>query len=93
MLIEVENLKCGGCANSIRQALTALPGVQSVAVHADENQIELDVAEDADLGEIEQTLLHLGYPVAGQTQGLARTRAKAKSFVSCAVGRFAKNDQ
>ncbi len=33
------------------------------------------------------TLLKLGYPVSGTTEGMTVAKAKAKSFVSCAVGR------
>ena len=34
-------------------------------------------------------LLQLGYPESGTAEGIAAAKAKAKSFVSCAVGRMA----
>ena len=38
--------------------------------------------------QVTQLLLKLGYPESGTAEGLKAARAKAKSFVSCAVGRI-----
>lgn len=92
MQLEVENLKCGGCASQIKKTLTALPGVDGVEVEPDQGTVTLTTTDQADQTQIEQTLHQLGYPVAGRVQGFERTRAKAKSYVSCAVGRFSKQE-
>ena len=90
--IQVENIKCGGCANSIRQKLTALTGVAAVEVEVENGvvQLELDeaVGSDAILATVKEKLASMGYPESGSVEGLKSAGAKAKSFVSCAVGRM-----
>lgn len=83
-IFEVENIKCGGCMNTIRKGLEQLPGVHAaqpenehgtVTVEFDENI----VAETA----ISAKLTEMGYPPTGEnTLG-----KKAKSYVSCMIGR------
>jgi copper chaperone len=85
--IEVENIKCGGCAGSIVSGLKALEGVSAVQVNVEQGRVTVD-GEDALRSMVCEHLKKLGYPEAGSTTGLASARAKAKSFVSCAVGRF-----
>lgn len=46
--------------------------------HHDEQQVETVIS----------TLSSLGYPIKGETNPLTK---KAKSFVSCAVGKMTKN--
>lgn len=89
MLITVENIKCGGCAKSIEQALLKNPNVQSVQVDVEQGQIAVE-GESLDKTELCKTLLSLGYPEKGSTAGLEALKARGKSFVSCAIGRMDK---
>jgi copper chaperone len=89
-LFEVVNIKCGGCARSIDKALRGLSGVQSVAVDVERGMVSAEAPADA-RGALRAELLRLGYPEAGSLEGLGALAAKGKSFVSCAVGRFAKD--
>ena len=41
--------------------------------------------------EAAQLLLKLGYPESGTAEGLKAATAKAKSFVSCAVGKMSSD--
>lgn len=41
--------------------------------------------------EVVQLLLKLGYPESGTAEGLKAATAKAKSFVSCAVGKMSSD--
>jgi copper chaperone CopZ len=80
--IQVENIKCGGCMNSIIKALEQLPLVKDV-------QIVLETETITVLGDVDRALLvdklnALGYPERGHNT----TMKKAKSFVSCAMGKF-----
>ena len=84
--ITVENIKCGGCANSICSKLAALEGVQSVDVDV-ENGIVRTEAIEGMRDTLTASLLKMGYPESGTAEGIAAAKAKAKSFVSCAVGR------
>ncbi len=87
--ILVDNIKCAGCANSIIAKLTALAGVQSVQVDVASGLVRLD-ADESVLAEARQLLARLGYPEQGALSGLEAVGAKAKSFVSCAIGRVSK---
>jgi copper chaperone len=87
--IDIENLKCGGCANSIQKNLLQLAEVQSVEVDVERAQVQVDCTATA-LDEVKSVLQSLGYPERGSVQGLESVSSKAKSFVSCAVGRIQK---
>lgn len=85
--IEVENIKCGGCANTIRKRLTALPGVNDVEVTVEEGRVRVE-ADESIRPAVVESLLQAGYPESGSAQGVASLKAKATSFVSCAIGRM-----
>lgn len=85
--VDVENIKCGGCANSIRTKLLADGRVSDVVVDIAAGRVAID-GDEAGRDEIVATLARLGYPEVGSVEGLKAAAAKAKSFVSCAVGRF-----
>jgi copper chaperone len=84
--IAVENIKCGGCANSIRKALAAVEGVASVAVDIERGEVRVE-GDGAARSDVAKRLLELGYPERGTASGIGSAAAKAKSFVSCAIGR------
>lgn len=89
MRIEVENIKCGGCAGSIRKGLAALDGVGTVEVDIEGGVVEVQASDEL-RPEITRKLASMGYPETGTVQGLKSAGAKARSFVSCAVGRMDK---
>jgi len=80
--IEVENIKCSGCANSIQQSLTKIKNVEDVKVDVEAGIIE--VTGDADYEIILNKLRELGYPEKGNNSVIS----KAKSYVSCAIGKM-----
>jgi len=86
--LEIQNLKCGGCAHTIISQLNALKGIQNVGVVTETNTVTF---ENSSVGAVEiatKRLSELGYPVNGDANSIGK---KAKSFVSCAVGRMAKS--
>lgn len=83
----VENIKCGGCANTITTRLNALDVVNNSQVDI-ENGVVTITGDESSKAEVAQLLLKLGYPETGTAEGLKAATAKAKSFVSCAVGRI-----
>ena len=85
--VSVENIKCGGCANSIVKGLQEIEGVASVAVDVEHGRVTID-ADDCLRAQATERLLKLGYPEQGSAAGLKAAKAKAKSFVSCAVVRI-----
>ncbi len=80
--IEVENIKCGGCANSIEKALLKIKGVDSVKVNVDNGIIV--IVGDALRPELVAKLTQIGYPEKGNNT----MACQAKSYLSCAVGKF-----
>jgi copper chaperone CopZ len=82
--IEVENIKCGGCMNSIKTALLKIENVTGVAI--DKETDTITVNSDTDRAVFVNTLSNLGYPEKGHNTLLH----KGKSFVSCAVGNLTK---
>jgi len=89
--INVENIKCGGCASTIRSRLEAMDNVSKIDVDIAEGIVSVDAAEDTREA-VTARLLKLGYPESGTAEGIAAVKARAKSFVSCAVGRISGED-
>lgn len=82
--IQIENLKCGGCAATIKKGLLSLKNINEVEVNVD-NSIVSITSEVENLEVIKEKLSSLGYPEVGDKNTIVH---KAKSFVSCAVGRI-----
>lgn len=85
--IAVENIKCGGCANTICTKVLEQESVSSVDVDIEAGIVRIE-GDEAFRDDIAMKLAHLGYPEVGSVEGLKAAAAKAKSFVSCAVGRM-----
>lgn len=83
-IIVVENLKCAGCMNTITSGLKSLKGVDSVSINDQTSEVTVSGDEMPDRAVLAEKLDHLGYPEVGHNSLLK----KAKSYVSCAVGRM-----
>jgi len=42
---------------------------------------------------VKETLKNMGYPESGSQKGLEAFGSKAKSYVSCAIGRMSQDEQ
>ena len=82
--IKIENLKCGGCAATIKKGLFALNSVSEVIVDLEKSLVSV-VSADENGMIIKEKLSKLGYPETGAKNTILH---KASSFVSCAVGRI-----
>lgn len=87
ILISVDNIKCGGCANSIQQRLTKIPQVLTVEVDIAGESVLITAEQDIRAQAIE-ALNAMGYPEKGSQDGLRALGSKATSFVSCALGKM-----
>ena len=85
--IQVENIKCGGCAGTINKRLNELDSVTACDVDVETGTVTI-TGDEAKKETAAQLLLKLGYPETGTAEGLKAAKAKAKSFVSCAVGKM-----
>lgn len=83
--IFIENLKCAGCANTIKTRLQNLTGVFSVEIDKENSLVKVEHnTAIRRLGIISQ-LESLGYPEQNSDNTIIH---KAKSYVSCAVGKM-----
>ena len=85
--ITEENLKCHGCANTIRRELAWIGEVINVDVDVEDSIIKVEYAGKNNMREIfVEKLRKLGYP----EEGTGKLNQKVKSYVSCAIGRIQK---
>lgn len=83
--IHIQNLKCGGCANTIIKNLTQLNAISDVEVDVEDSVVSFEMESEKDLEQVKTTLKKIGYPEDGEVNSLG---SKAKSYVSCAVGKM-----
>jgi len=86
----VQNLKCGGCANPIRKNLELLPGISEVVVNDEDSSVSFDFENQEAYETAHHKLIALGYPLTEDANSFI---SKAKSYVSCAVGRMGSSEQ
>ena len=85
---EVNNVKCGGCANTLIKALKDEFGSVEVDLSVNPRKITLDI-EDNKIEELKLKLRSLGYPLTNdELSGFEKATTTAKSFVSCAIGKI-----
>ena len=83
--IKIENLKCKGCASSIRKGLEKIEEVKNVDVDVENSIVKINFeGENESIDIFKRKLAALGYPESGNND----TIAVVKSYVSCAVGRM-----
>lgn len=59
--IEVDNIKCGGCATSIKTVLSKIPGVDTIAVDVATGLVDIE-GENLNRDNLIKTLAALGFP-------------------------------
>ena len=79
----VDNIRCGGCANTITKKIKQEFDVSSVDVDTEKGIVSIDINDDKS-DDVYRVLLGLGYPKSGDDNGIF---TKAKSFTSCAIGK------
>lgn len=82
--INIANLKCGGCATTIKKELLELDGVTKVKVDNDTDSVTVTYKTGV-RDSIIHKLHHLGYPEATEKNGLL---LKLKSYSSCMIGKI-----
>jgi len=87
--IEILNLKCGGCANTIKKGIVSVDGISEVLVDLDTSKVTVDTDNESVILSVKEKLSKMGYPEIGDTNTLLH---KAKSFVSCASGRMGEKE-
>lgn len=85
--VHIQNLKCGGCASTITKNLNTLDDVSDVIVEVEDESVTFEYSDENTLHLVKEALAKLGYPEDGERNSL---RDKAKSYISCAIGKITK---
>lgn len=83
--IEILNLKCGGCANSIKKGISDIENIDKITVDLENSRVIFETNDEQNVEKVKTKLSKMGYPPVGEENTLVH---KAKSFVSCATGRL-----
>jgi copper chaperone CopZ len=84
IILELENLDCEGCANSIRRAILRQPGILSVHIEVKAGRVDLTCEDDIDRTHVIGILDGLGYAQLGRNSMISMARAK----LSCELGKI-----
>ncbi|MEA2112001.1 MAG: heavy-metal-associated domain-containing protein [Campylobacterota bacterium] len=90
LTLEVNNVRCEGCANTIKTALSK-DGFKEISVDlsCEPRKVTANVEDEAHAAQFRAILRKLGYPLFDEEIGFGNLATlKVKSFVSCAVGKF-----
>lgn len=88
--VEVANVRCGGCAATITKALEeeGFTGI-GIDLSCEPRKVTANIEDEAQSALFKSVLRKLGYPHYNEELGLLNSAGlKAKSVVSCAVGKF-----
>ncbi len=84
---KVLNVKCNGCATTLKSKLEPLFGKIDVDLEVMPREIII-YQDNIDINKLRVELKKLGYPMADEKMNLfEEVGSKAKSFVSCAIGK------
>jgi len=84
-VIEIVNLKCNGCVNTVKKGVLSIEGVNGVEVDLDASKVIVPTDDEKLIILVKEKLSKMGYPELGDANTMLH---KAKSFVSCATGRM-----
>jgi copper chaperone CopZ len=85
---EVLNVKCEGCANTLKTKLAKEFGDVEVNLETMPRQITLNVKPEQ-IDELRNILKAIGYPLSDEDLStIENATTKAKSFISCAIGKI-----
>ena len=86
---EVLNIKCEGCANSIKKELSKYFKFIDVNLTKEPKIVTVDIENEEDELRFKKILRKLGYPlIDDELSTVEEFSLKTKSYISCAVGKF-----
>lgn len=86
--IIVENLKCGGCINTIQNKLMAIEGVKKVTANKDNSEVIIEADDVVSREILSGSLKSAGYPEQGSDNNLI---TQIKSYGSCMLGKLSNS--
>lgn len=88
--IEIVNLKCNGCVNTVKKGVLSIDGINEVEVDLDASKVTIPTGNIELIDQVKVKLSKMGYPEVGDANTIMH---KAKSFVSCATGRMTSESE
>lgn len=88
--LKIQNIKCSGCAHTIKTKLSGVEGVQYIKVIVENSEVSFEYDSPESLEIVKDKLKSLGYPEADDVNSIV---TKAKSFVSCATGKMSNHEK
>lgn len=82
-ILTVNNIKCGGCENTVRNSLSKIDGVENIRVDASTGEVEFEYTDEITVEKVKLKLHSLGY-----TESDPNLIDTAKSYVSCMRGKI-----
>lgn len=84
---ELENIKCDSCATYIKNHLKNDERISDIEVNVSNGVVSIHASVDASDKWLRE-LADMGYPKRGSSKGVDAIKARAKSLISCKVGRI-----
>ncbi len=86
-VVYIQNLKCSGCEHTVIKNLSKIGGIKEVFVNVEDSSVSFRHKLVNQIDHVVSELSKLGYPVLGNKNSLG---SRAKSYVSCALGKLSK---
>lgn len=88
--IEIVNLKCNGCVNTVKKGVLSIDGIDEVEVDLEASKVKIPTKNEELIEQVKEKLSKMGYPELGDANTMLH---KAKSFVSCASGKMTSESE
>jgi copper chaperone CopZ len=82
--LTIQNLKCGGCQNTINKEVSSINGITAVEISEETSTVSFHSENEEQIQKVVHVLKKIGYPVVDSENTIVD---KAKSYVSCMIGR------
>ncbi|SHG54549.1 heavy-metal-associated domain-containing protein [Winogradskyella jejuensis] len=82
--VHIQNMKCEGCKNALRIKLNKVDGISNVEINIADSSVAFDYTTHNVIEGLRAELRDMGYPITGDPNSIV---SKAKSYVSCALGK------
>lgn len=81
------NIKCSGCAHSIKTKLEGIEGISDVNAIPDEGSVTMTYIGETEKNNAIAALKKMGYPLLTEENDII---TKAKSYASCMIGKISQ---
>jgi copper chaperone CopZ len=87
--LAIQNVKCGGCASTIKSNLERIDGISGIEVDNEQGTVTLSEWTNDSMNTVKRELRRLGYPLEDEDNPFF---SKVKSYASCVVGRMSSTE-